>query len=168
MMIIDKDWLIATYEDVVSQSGDEGMGNDDVRTEVARRYEAAVTGGELPPPDINLIDLGLMRFDKVIAKERRKRGVKLRDDIKFLADTLFTAEAGDVDPILALAVPLGDGRDKTLRFWSADDWMAATTIRYRNAAKVTAAAAAFDETSQRIRSAMRARDVQRTEDLFRA
>jgi hypothetical protein len=167
--VSDRDWFIDTYDAAIDESADDGAELEKARDTVAHEYADAVTAGVQPRHSMSLVDEGRELFDTFIGPERKRRKSSMRDQVAYLLDAF---ESGDddgayVDPILAHAYPLGDGRDKSLRYWTADDWTTATTERYRNAAKVTAAAADFDEnTAARAIAAMRARGVLRVGDLF--
>lgn len=168
-MHADDGWITRTYDDIVTESGEEGSPLKETREKFAKRYEDAVRSGELDRPAIDLNDEGLSLFDRIVKPERRRRSRKLIDEIEAIVSALNGETIlGRDDPLLAAPCPLGDanGRDKVLGLWTAEDWRNATIIRYRKAAEMTGAAAIFDDQASRIESALISRAAQKTYDLF--
>lgn len=84
---------------------------------------------------------------------RDRRRLTLKRNLDFILDGFTDPEAGaHLGPFLDYAYPLGtdDGSDKTLRNWTAEDFRAAITARYRNAATVTVAAKDFDDAASQL------------------
>lgn len=163
----DKAWFIQKYDGVVADAGPEGAYLEKARDAVAQAYQDAIESGEILRWQAEIKDEGRALFDRLIKPVREHRKSSMRRDAKYLVDALNgqTVLSGD-DPVLHSAFPIGDGRDKTLRLWTLDDWRSATTERYRNVAAVTAAAREFDEYADAISRALLARDVDTTGDLF--
>lgn len=92
----------------------------------------------------------------VVGRSRDSRRTSLKRDLEWLLDGAFDEDGAYLDPILDRAYGLGrvDGADKTLRNWTADDFDHLIKTHYRVAADQTAAAAAFDETAERIKERM--------------
>lgn len=168
-MHADDGWITRTYDNIVTESGEDGIPLKETREEFARRYENAVRSGELDRPETDLNDEGLSLFDRIVKPERRRRSRKLIDEIEAIVSALQGETIlGRDDPLLGIPCPLGDtnGRDKVLGLWTAEDWRNATIIRYRKAAEMTGAAAIFDEQAAHIERALVSRAVQKTYDLF--
>lgn len=142
------EWLIDTYEKIVTQSGAGGITVKDARDRVAQAYEVAIRSGELKQPEIDLYAEGLVCFDQAVRPRRKARTMSLHNDMQRIVEALSDETIlGLDDPILHIAYPLGtrDGRDKILALWTSKDWSNAAITRYRNAAEVTASAQIFDE-----------------------
>lgn len=90
---------------------------------------------------------------------RRRRSKSLRKDLAYLLDFQENPEdaAQSVAPLLDQGYKVGDGTDKTLRYWTDEDLNTAVVTRYRESAAAVEAAKDFDETAQRARDALRAR-----------
>lgn len=87
----------------------------------------------------------------VTESARDQRRVTLKKELEFIIDALDNPITGaHLEPYLNLAYPLGttDGSDKTLRYWTRDDFQMAITSRYRNAAVVTVSAKEFDDAAK--------------------
>ena len=164
-----RDWLTSKFDAYVTDSGDDGSTVEKSRDAIAHAYSDAVETGDLGRWKSDLVTEGRALFDRFVKPVREQRKSAMRRDAEYLVDALNDETAlGRDDPALAQAFPLGDGRDKTLRFWTAEDWRTATTERYRNAAAVTEAARRFDEAADLIVRALTGRGVNTTGDLFAA
>lgn len=165
----DKSWFIEQFDAFVTSSNDDGAPLEKSRDAVAQAYVDGVESGELPRWQSELKDEGRALFDRLVKPVREQRKSSMRKDAEYLVDALNDATVlGESDPVLDQAFPLGDGRDKTLRYWTRDDWRAAATERYRNAAAVTEAARRFDEAAELIAQALASRGVNTTGALFAA
>ena len=168
-MHVNEGWMENTYDAIVAESGDDGITSKECKEKYAQRYDAAIESGELERNTITAYEEGLGHFDRYIKPKRRARARKLQDDIEQIVAALNDETIlGRDDPILRIAVPLGDidGRDKIIGLWTADDWHNATITRYRKAAELTTAAAMFDEHATIIKQQIVSRGVQKTFDLF--
>lgn len=87
---------------------------------------------------------------------RRSRTKRLRTDIAYLVDYWETPDeaAQSVEAILDQGYKIGDGNDKTLRYWTRDDLNRAVVTRYRESADAVKAAKDFDEVAQRALDAL--------------
>ncbi len=163
----DKVWFIEQFDRFVTDNGDDGATVEKSRDAVAQAYVDGVESGQFARWASELKDEGRALFDRLVKPVREQRKSTMRRDAEYLADTLAGETVlGEADPVLDQAFPLGDGRDKTLRFWTAEDWRTAVTERYRNAAAVTEAARRFDESADAIVRAMTGRGVKTTGELF--
>ena len=168
-VVTNEEWMLETYDRIVAESGPDGITLKEVRDRAAQEYEEAIASGEIERPDVDLYAEGLANFDRVVRPKRQSRKSAFHNDIETITaalndDTIFGGE----DPILDIAYPLGtsDGRDKVVRFWTAEDWDSASMTRYRNAAEVTAAAQIFDEQASIISARLRSTGVFTTGGLF--
>lgn len=143
--VVDKQWFIEQFDRFVAENTEDGAELDLSRKAVARAYAEAVESGAILRVAPDLETEGCELFDRSVGGARNKRRQSMRQSAQVLLDALHGATlVGALDPVLAQAFPLGDGRDKTLRYWSRDDWASARTERYRNAAEATRAAQVFD------------------------
>lgn len=167
MHVNDELWLWNTYDRIVASGEDATMKFGDARVAVIDEVEAALQSGELKIDDYRTI--ATLLVDQEIKIGRKARRARLADEMEWIIAALADETTlGVEDPILAQAFPLGDGRDKILMFWSADDWRNATLIRYRKASEATGSAAIFDELAAKIIAAMQSRRANKVADLFRA
>ncbi len=166
--MIDKQWFVEQFDRYISSNTDDGAELAKSKDAVAHAYADAVESGEIERWQADVFTEGLALFDRHVKPIRERRKSAMRRDVEYLIDALKDGTMlGADDPVLNQAFPLGDGRDKTLRFWTAEDWRSATTERYRNAAAVTGAARRFDEElADLIVRALAGRGVNTTGDLF--
>lgn len=162
----DREWFIDAYDRIVEEAGDDGLDVGKAKDAVAQAYADAVETGEIDPVGRSPIEEGHLYAEKWINGTRTTRKAGLRRSMQEILDALSGETIlGTEDPYLAQAFALGDGRDKTLRAWTEDDWQIAIVERYRNAAEVTAAAAEFDALARQIIDRLHARGVRTTGDL---
>lgn len=160
-MKIDREWFIETYDGFVSDSRDDGAALEKCRDAVATAYADAVESGTADRWTPDLVTEGRALFNQFIEPERERRRTSVKRSWRNLLDALSGETIlGRDDPALALAYPIGDGTDKTLFYWTAEDFQAATMERFRNAAAATEAAAEFDrEYASAFIAAMKRRNV---------
>lgn len=165
--MIDKEWFIEQFDRFVSAASNDGSEVEKSRDALAHAYSDAVESGQAERWRDDLTTEGRVLFDRFVKPAREQRKSSMRRSAQELVDALNGETIlGVQDPRLDQAYPLGDGRDKTLRYWTAEDWRAATTERYRNAAAVTAAAKEFDEAADQITRALISHGVNTTGELF--
>lgn len=163
-----RNWFVDQFDTFVTEN-DEGVELEKSRDAVAHAYADAVEAGDIARWDADTTSEGRGLFDRLVKPVREQRKSTMRSDAQYLVDALNgDTILGRDDPALSQAYPLGDGRDKTLRFWTAEDWRSAVTERYRNAAAVTEAARRLDELADRIVAALVSHGVNTTGDLFAA
>lgn len=135
----------------------EGIKCDVQRAEV---FDATVALLRESPRDLHAeAELLVMQVSRSTRRLRRKR---MAHDIDALLDVFTEADDGAyVDPLLDLAYPIGteDGRVKTLRYWTAEDFDTSTRMAYRKAAEGTAAVRDHDDRMQRAVESMKLRGV---------
>ena len=170
----DKEWqayALSHWDEHVAANPGQGASLEESREAFIRAYVTAVTAGDTRW-QVDVETEGRNLFARSVDKTRKTRRANLaRDGEHLLAALNDETILGNADPLLDQALPIGapDGRDKTLRFWTWEDWDTAKTERYRNAAETTAAAKDFDlKVASRFIAALRRPDVRRTEDLFRS
>lgn len=162
-----REWFVTGYDTDVADTGDAGAAVAKSRDARAHAYADAVEAGDLPAHRMDLVDQGRDLFDRFVTPERERRRTAMRGSAGHLVDALRgDTVLGAEDPVLARAYPLGTGLDKTLNRWTAEDWRAASTERYRNAASVTAAAREFDGSAETIITALQERGLTTTGELF--
>lgn len=164
----DRDWIIATYDEIVAAHADAGVRVEEARVEFMARYAEAVTSGAVSGQAFDDMEIGAILFDQVVRPARSQRRSSWKSNLGYLGSILLGEEVdGDlVDPILNMAFPVGDGSDKTLRLWSEEDWKQSVVSRYRNAADATAAAAEHDRLVGAILDAFATTGAVFTRDLF--
>lgn len=146
-----KDWFIQTHDQYVNNEGAEPSTPEKSRDNAAHAYMAGVESGGLLPEVPDLISEGRALFDRYVMRERDRRRESIRRSAEDVLDAFERSTAmSEMDPLLSLAYPLGDGTDKALRYWTREDWEAASIERFRNAASATAAADEFDRLAQRV------------------
>lgn len=92
-----------------------------------------------------------LRIDRQVSRTRDRRRDRLRRDMEHFLDA-FTEDGTYLDPILSWAFPLGDerGTDKSLRYWTAEDFSNSVKTVRRQAEEVTAAADRWEDTCHRV------------------
>lgn len=164
---VDKVWFVEQFDAIVAAGGANGSVFEKSRDAVVHRYIDGLDSGEFDAYESDRVSETRGLFDRLVKPVRDHRKSSMRKSAEYLIDALNDATVlGNDDPALAQAFPLGNGRDKTLKFWTSDDWRAAATERYRNAAAVTEAARSFDALADLIAAALIRRGVNTTGDLF--
>lgn len=143
--------VIELYDEHVQSRSDEGTKVAEaklaIRDEV--RLLVATTERDIDRETDDLLN-------SIIGSARSRRSRSMKKNLEHLLDGF---DEGDtyIDPLLDMAFGLGDehGVDKSLRFWTADDFANVVVTRFRVAAEVTEATAEFDRTVQRIVARMR-------------
>ena len=167
MSHVDQQWFIDAYDKAVDDAGDEGSSVKETRETVADMYEKGVESGEFARLNDDIHDEGLALFDRYVRPRREQRKKHLQTDMEYIVDCINDETIlGQDDPQLNVAYPLGDGRDKILRTWTAGDWRNSAMTRYRKAAEATASASIFDDLATRIAETMVIRGAIKTGDLF--
>lgn len=154
--IIDQSWFVREYDRVVQEAGSEGQATEKNRDAVAHAYATAVENGEINRYSVDLVEEGRDLFNKTVMPRRTSRRNMMRDSMEHLL-AVIQGEAilDDSDPILEWAFPLGDGGDKTLRYWTVEDLSTAWSIRFSKSAQAAAAAEEFYQISKLISDAMK-------------
>jgi hypothetical protein len=96
-------------------------------------------------------------------KTRRQRRASLAKNIEYILDAFAESEdAAYIDPMLDQAYPIGteDGRTKTLRYWTKEDFQTSIQMAYRKSAEAVAAAREHDRWMQAAIESMYFRGVQ--------
>lgn len=164
----DEHWFTSTYDQYVAGETSSPTPLEKSIDAVAHLYVDAVESGLIPRRQTSLFEEGKQLTERYIRPARDRRRNAMRKSIERVRDALTgDTVLGADDPMLTQAYPLGDGTDKTLGYWTQDDYRNATTERYRNAAAATAAAKAFDDLAAEIASAMQERAAATTADLLR-
>ena len=160
----EHDWFEHAYDEIVSVERD-GIEQDKLRDALARDYLDAVDRGEVEPP--SAMDHARAKADQYMRPIRRKRKASFRKDIEHLLDALNDETIlGADDPQLQQAVPVGNGRDKKLAFWTAEDWMTAVNVRQQNVQRAAEAATELSELATAAISAMSSRNAAMFGDMY--
>lgn len=169
----DKEWMmwfVTQYDKHVSGNPADGVTLKDSRDAVAKAYAQAVKQGGYDRWQVDPLVEGTALFSRAVNDVRKGRRRNLSSEGKYLLSALRDETIlGPADPQLDQAYGMGenDGRDKTLRYWTRDDWEQARTERYRNAADVTHAASEFDrEVAAPFIEALTTLGVRTTGELF--
>lgn len=163
----DKQWFIDQYDTVVSKEPVAGSTVEKSRDAVAHAYADLVENDETKRRKFELVDEGRFLFDREVGGERERRRGSLKRDAEYICDALKgDTILGTDDPVFAQAVKLGNGSDKTLRYWTAADWIGAIQERTDQAEDAKKAAREFSTVATHIVSAMTERGVTQTGRLF--
>lgn len=161
-----RDWSVEHFDRIVSVAGEGGSKVSETRELFISDFVQAIQSGDLRLPVRDLEEEGRAAFERYVEPERQRRKTSLRATMEYIVDCLNDDTIlGTNDPALDMAFLVGDGRDKILRLWLDSDWELFIMARYRNAADVTAAAAADDRLAQKILDALRGRGLKFTGDL---
>lgn len=164
----DPTWFTAIYDEIVNEAGSDGLELEKSRDAVAHRYADAVESGEINRYSADLVTEGREIFNRTVTKTRQSRKTTMR---KSMDQILAVIEGTDFfdndDPILEWSFPLGDddGRDKTLRYWTVDDWKTSWTVRFSRAAQASSAADEYYQRAKQIVAAMERSSARMTGDL---
>lgn len=165
----DATWFVKEYDKAVAEAGADGLAREKARDAVAHRYLDAVETGEVGRYNPDLVAEARDLFDKFTGKIRQTRKTTMRGSMEnLLAVIQGDALLEESDPILEWSFPLGDdqGNDKTLRYWTVDDWTSAAANRFSRAAQASTAADEFYQRSKEIIAAMKRGNARWTGDLI--
>lgn len=152
------------YDQEVAATDDDGISTSDALKAAAAQLAKDFATGRMKQLDIGNEDAALWIMQQAIRPARTARKAKIITDFWYLQEWLTEPSMlSSIDPILDLAIPIGNGNDKTLRYRVEEDYVEAVTRRYRNASDVTAKAREFDDATIGVRSLLAGR---RTGDLF--
>lgn len=159
--------LLTQYNRVVARSGVEGLTPNEARERALDAMERKIARGQMEPPTLSVRAQLAAKWDQVITSERRARRERIRHEVEEIANAL-TGQYGlkDKRDLLGKAFPTGAGVDKSLKFWSMEDWMDSVVARQVNAEKAAHAARVHAEHVSVITGAMRSRNALLTGDLF--
>lgn len=156
MTSLNASWFVRTYDQIVNEAGPDGQDTEKNRDAVAHAYADAVETGEIERYAADLVEEGRDLFNKTVMPRRSSRRNLMRQSMEnLLAVIKGEALLDDTDPILEWAFPLGEGSDKTLRYWTVEDWMTAWTVRFSKAAQASTAADEFYQLAKEIVTAMK-------------
>lgn len=160
----ENEWFEYAYDEIVGVERD-GIDQDKLRDALARDYLDAMDRGEIEPP--SAMDHARAKADQYMRPIRRKRKASFRKDIEYLLDALNGETIlGSDDPRLQQAVPVGNGRDKRLAFWTAEDWMTAVNVRQQNVQRAAEAATELSELATAAIRAMSSRNAAMFGDMY--
>ena len=152
------------FNRVVKASGSDGIKYIDSRAEVIRivKEEARYL-----LDDLQLEDAAITAELNTIRTSASRRAQALFDSIAeaVLNESLW----GDMDPVLDTALRTGalEGFDKTLRYWTVQDWLDKLSASASNVARAIEADQALRESVNLIIQVMAARGAATVEDLMK-
>ena len=144
------DLIQARYDAIVLGSGEavpSSTSKQSIEIEVALALEKE---------DRDYIAEAHLRIDKVINGSRKVRRSHIKRNLEEILAASFPEDFDFIDPLLNMAFPLGDtaGLDKSLRFWTTEDFDALVFTALRSAVEITAAAAGLKETVALVKTRM--------------
>ena len=163
-MNADKEYTLIVWNRIVADHGTDAVQLADSRAEFAAEYQRDVMAGKVTRPEMSLIAEGEALFDKHVIRERDRRRKGRHGFAENIANSLF----GTDDPLLDIAVPVGDGTDKVLRFWTIDDWRESIRVRERAATDAAESAAEHAKHANSVIVALANEGGGYTGDLFSA
>lgn len=135
-MNADKEYSLVVFDRIVADHGAEAVKLKESRSEFAAEYQRDVMAGRVARVEQSLLTEGEALFDRYVRPERDRRSKGKHGFAENIAASLL----GNEEPMLDLAVPVGDGTDKILRFWSHSDWDNSIRVRDRQAQDAVEAA----------------------------
>lgn len=157
--------ILPKYDLAVKRAGLDGIKVADARAEVVDEVTRMLVAGELDP--LGPTEQAEAIVDRSLVPGRKARRAALHSEVEYLLDALADGTIlGRDDPRLAQALPLGDGRDKTLALWAADDWQAALNVRRSKRDELTASVQIFEEAVTTVITAMQTSGSATIADLF--
>jgi hypothetical protein len=163
-----ENWIQEKYEEIVSSAGEEGMPLEFIKQILAEQYADEVGANRIDEWKPSSVDMGILLFSKVIDPIRKKRRSTLLTTGEYIKDALEDKSIlGLNDPILCMAFPLGDKSDKTMGFWTSDNWIQAANVRFRNADQASETAKSFSIVAQSVSASMENTGSRIVNELFR-
>lgn len=159
--VANKDYMVTAFDEVVTKNGHR-IELQKSRRQVAERYAKDVMRGRVGRPEQTLVSEGLALFDRFVKPERDRR----RKGRHGFAEQIAKSLLGNSEPVLDLAVPLGDGTDKILRYWSIADWKESVAVRNRAADDAAESAAEHEKYAEIVIEALAEGSTEFTGDLF--
>ena len=161
-MKADKEYTLVVWNRIVAEHGAEAVVLAESRSAFAAEYQRDVMSGAVARPEVSLLAEGEALFDKHVLRERDRR----RKGKHGFAENIATSLLGNLEPTLDLAVPVGDGTDKLLRYWTVDDWQESINVRNRAAADVVDSAREHEGYASVVIAALKIANGGFTGDLF--
>lgn len=154
----DKSMILSIYDERLAVEVD-GASYDKAVDMVAGDLADGIEAGRIQRPERTLMEECRDLVRATLRNARRARRNSMRKQLDWIVAALTgnPDEEADMSVVLGQAYMLGDGRDKTLRYWTVEDFVGATMTRYRKAAEATEAATEFDERAQQVIAIMRER-----------
>lgn len=160
----EKEWFIHAYDEIVGAEAD-GIDQDKLRDAMARDYLDARERGEVESSSD--MDMARAKADHYLRPIRQGRRGSFRKDVEYLLDALNDETIlGTEEPRLQQAIPVGNGIDKRLAYWTAEDWATAVNARQKNVQAAAAAATDFTDLATRVIGQMAQRGARFVIDMF--
>lgn len=157
-------WFASAYDDIVGAEAD-GLEQDKIRDSLAREYLNAVERGEIEVA--SEMDAARAKAEHYLRPIRRSRKDSFRKEVRYLLDALNDDTIlGAGDPRLSQAVPVGNGKDKKLALWSAEDWITAVKARQKNVQDAAQAATEFSDIAAEVIGRMTEKEARMFGDMF--
>ena len=158
----DKEYTLTVWNRLVAEHGADPVQLADSRAQFATEYQRDVMAGRVTRLERSLIAEGEALFDKHVRPERDRRAKGKHGFAENIANSLL----GNEDPHLDLAVPLGNGSDKTLRYWTREDWYDSIKVREKSAQDTVDAAAEHKMYAMRVIESLAHSNAAYTGQLF--
>lgn len=145
-MNTQEEFIVSLYDEHVRGTGAETKSADAI--EAIR--PAVIDAISNAPRDLDAEADRLIR--QIIGSTRQRRTTALKRDLEWFLDSAMPETGDYIDPLLDRAYGLGraDGSDKTLRYWTPEDFRFLVVTRYRVAAEQASAAKEFDAIVERV------------------
>jgi len=151
-----EDFIRDAYDRFVLDAGEDGIKTGEAAAHVAGLLAQAIRDGHVT---ISEAEYAQKVTKQIITGIRTARRAGLVETALWVQSMLAGETIlGSDDPVLKMAYPgSADSIDKSLVYWTEDDWNTATMTRYRKAAEATAAAVAFDNVASAIVTMLKGR-----------
>lgn len=160
-------YIIDVYDKYVASEGDLGAAVETSRDAVAHQYASDVENGVIERPEVDLVEEGRRLFNQAVTRTRGGRREAFKKNVEYILDALADETIlGPSDPIFSEPHPLGDGRDKVLGLWTAEDWLGAVNERNSNAVAAAAAAHEFEVVARQVVDHLKKASARTTRQLF--
>lgn len=161
--------IVETYDEVVTAHGSDQVQYADMLDELVQAMKKKMLAGEIDMIEPSLDDSIRRLAVPTIEKARTQRRGSFKKNVLYLLDAVRNPdEAASLEPLFRMAMPMGNGFDKVLGFWTPQDFERATMVRYRNAADVTREAQEFDMAADLLVQEMHRAGATTVRGLFRA
>lgn len=161
-MNANKEYSISTFDRLTAEHGSESVPLANSRVAFRHQYKRDVMSGNIERVELTLDSEADTLWDRYVRPERERRAKGKHGFAENIARSLLGSE----DPHLDLAVRIGDGTDKVLRYWTTEDWMYSIRVREKDAQDAVDASQEHKNYAMRVVESMRENSAQFTGDLF--
>lgn len=166
-MRADRYWFEQTYDKLLD-GDDTGLKQTEMQELFVADYLAQVRTGQVVRPELGLEAEGMYLYRQFCPPMRTARRRQFGKDQEWIQWAIDDPEiAGPFEETcLAMAYPVGDGRDKQLGLWTIEDWLIATTVRQQNVEEAKAALSEFENRQQHITNSMSRKHARTTREAI--